>query len=506
MRGSMLETVLRLLRPTPDGEGAVTDAQLLHRYSHTRDELAFTELVRRHGPMVLGVCRRLLRDRHAAEDAFQATFLVLVRRARTVRWHDSITSWLYEVACRTARKARSRPALVPVAVEDTSMLTTLAEHDLELGEVLDDVLASLPPHYRTALLLCCEAGKTEEKAACELGCALGTVKSRLARARALLRKRLDRRGVIVPAGVAVWLSGTRSAEAVPVALLQSVVSQATAFAGGPALRTSAALLAQAVLRGSRLARIKACFYLIACAALAIIVGTYALGGFGSPSPADPPPDPVGPVQPAPERPVAVAPDGKLAATADDDGNSVRFWDLATGKQVGQFAGTPGLVEGMQFSPDGALLAVSATDTTVVIVDVRDVVAGQGSGKRKDLEGRKEGRALAPRVDQALAERVPYPRSASGPGTRGASALHSFFSSLEGGERPVPARGRRPAQRHAAVGPGTQQVLPLRQARREVQRPGGLAVIPCVFFARPASVWSERLAVSRSATERRRTEP
>src|SRR5262249_22893823 len=160
MRGSMLDTVLRHLRRTSDGGGAVTDAQLLHRYSHTRDELAFTELVRRHGPMVLGVCRRLLRDRQAAEDAFQATFLVLVRRARTVRWHDSIAGWLHEVACRTARKARSRPALVPVAIEDTSTLTTSAEHDIELGEALDDALASLPLHYRTALLLCCEAGKT----------------------------------------------------------------------------------------------------------------------------------------------------------------------------------------------------------------------------------------------------------------------------------------------------------------------------------------------------------
>jgi DNA-directed RNA polymerase specialized sigma24 family protein len=109
---TMLHEVLRLLRrATPAEQGIVSDAQLLGRYVRGHDESAFAEIVQRHGPMVRGVCRRLLADEHAAEDAFQATFLVLVRRAGSLIWQESIAGWLHEVAWRTARKARSRPVL-----------------------------------------------------------------------------------------------------------------------------------------------------------------------------------------------------------------------------------------------------------------------------------------------------------------------------------------------------------------------------------------------------------
>jgi RNA polymerase sigma factor (sigma-70 family) len=430
MRGFMLETVLGLLRQTSDGEGPVTDAQLLYRYCQRRDELAFTELVRRHGPMVLGVCRRLLRDRQAAEDAFQATFLVLVRRARSVRWHDSIAGWLHEVACRTARKARSRPALVPAAIEDISMLTTSAEQDIELGEVLDDALASLPSHYRNVLLLCCEEGKTEEQAAGDLGCALGTVKSRLARARALLRKRLERRGVVVPAGAALWLSGTRSAEAVPAELLRSVVGQGMAFAGGPALRTPAALLAQSVLRGFRLARVRACVYLIACVGLAIVGGMYALGGLGPPSLADRQTDRIGPehrttgrtvaflaekgTAESPERPLPAGvvrrlgttrfrPGGMLAyLSLSTDGKhlisigpGIALWDAETGRRVMHIPRTP-VCSGVELSSDGKRLLVneSVRDTSVL-----KVYAVPGGKVLKVIEGPRSIACFALSSDQ-----------------------------------------------------------------------------------------------------------
>jgi RNA polymerase sigma factor (sigma-70 family) len=184
---SMLREALRLLRRQVLTEDEpVTDAQLLSRYSHRHDESAFTELVRRHGTMVLGVCRRLLGSEHAAEDAFQATFLVLVRRAGALRWHESIAGWLHEVARRTARKVRSRPISLPLL--ENAMPELPPANDTDLREVLDDALASLPEHYRTPLVLCCCEGQTNEEAAQALGCALGTVKSRLARGRDLLRQ------------------------------------------------------------------------------------------------------------------------------------------------------------------------------------------------------------------------------------------------------------------------------------------------------------------------------
>lgn len=413
MRGLTLETVLRLLRRTSDGEGAATDAQLLRRYVQAHDELAFAELVGRHGPMVLAVCRRFLRDPHAVEDAFQATFLVLVRRAATVRWHDSIAGWLHEVACRTARKARSRSVPVPVPIEETTMPATAGEHDVELGEALDDALASLPPHYRSVLLLCCEAGKTEEEAAHELGCARGTVKSRLARARDLLRKRLGRRGVVVP-GVTAWLAGARSAEAVPAALVQSAVGQATACAGGPWPCTSAAILAQSVLRGARLARIKARLLLVACAALVVIGGTYALGGLGSPPPTSP-------VQPAPQRPDVA---GAGAALADADpaelplpagvarrlgstrfrpggmlaflslssdgkrlisiGPGVAVWDAETGRRIMHLPCCP-VCSGVELSHDGKRLLVNESVRDTSVLKAYEVPGGK---LQKVIEGGK----------------------------------------------------------------------------------------------------------------------
>jgi WD40 repeat protein len=238
------------------------------------------------------------------------------------------------------------------------------------------------------------------------------VKSRLARARALLRKRLDRRGVVVPAGLAAWLSGTRSAEAVPAELLRSVIGQATAFAASPGLRTSAALLAQAVLRGSRLARIRACLYLVACAALVIVGGTVALGGFGSP-PANPPPGPAGPGQPAPEGPVAVAradqappaadslelplpagvvrrlgttrfrpggmlgylsltPDGKKLISI---GPGIAVWDAETGRRLAHLPRTP-VCSGVELFRDGKRLLFNESVRDTSVLKVYEVPGGK----------------------------------------------------------------------------------------------------------------------------------
>jgi RNA polymerase sigma-70 factor (ECF subfamily) len=182
-----------------------TDRQLLERFVRRRDEEAFALLVRRHGPLVLGVCQRVLEHQQDAEDAFQATFLVLVRKARSLSRPELLANWLYGVAYRTARKARvaarrrrshegrvvTLPAGDPVAA--------LAEG--ELRAVLDEEIKRLPEKYRAPVLLCDVEGLTHEEAARRLGWPVGSMSSRLARGRELLRDRLAGRCGATPTGV-----------------------------------------------------------------------------------------------------------------------------------------------------------------------------------------------------------------------------------------------------------------------------------------------------------------
>src|SRR5262249_10537307 len=150
-----------------------TDRQLLQRFAAGHDEAAFTELVRRHAALVLGVCQRVLHHSHDAEDAFQATFLVLARKAALLRWQESGSKWLYEVACRTALKARANAARRRAherqaeAMRQPSPVAELARQ--ELRGLLDAELARLPARYRAPLLLCYLEGKTNAEAARQLG-------------------------------------------------------------------------------------------------------------------------------------------------------------------------------------------------------------------------------------------------------------------------------------------------------------------------------------------------
>jgi RNA polymerase sigma-70 factor (ECF subfamily) len=176
--------------------GGLTDGQLLERFVTRRDagaEAAFTALVQRHGPMVWGVCRRILNDPHAAADAFQATFLVLVRKAVTVRVEDSLGRWLYGVSRRVARLARAvndrRSARDGRGVEMVAEPDTDTDRS-ELLARLDEEIARLPERYRAAMVLCDLGRLSHEEAARQLGCAVGTVGSRLAQGRQRLRDRL----------------------------------------------------------------------------------------------------------------------------------------------------------------------------------------------------------------------------------------------------------------------------------------------------------------------------
>jgi RNA polymerase sigma factor (sigma-70 family) len=246
MPAGQLNAVLRQLHAAAfaPGAGGVTDAQLLERYLADRDEVAFEGLLRRHGPMVLGVCRRVLRNDADAEDAFQATFLVLVRKAASVRPRGLVGNWLYGVAYRTSMKARAmnakRRAKERAAGQSTRPPSKADPPGFDLQAVIDQEVSRLPAKYRTALVLCDLEGKTRAEAAGQLGCPDGTVATRLVKARSLLARGLTRRGVTLSAGGVALLLGRGAASAeVPAALLVSTMKTATSFAAGPAVAAGA---------------------------------------------------------------------------------------------------------------------------------------------------------------------------------------------------------------------------------------------------------------------------
>src|SRR4051812_41594555 len=213
----------------------LSDGELLERFAGRGDEAAeaaFAVLVARHGPMVLGVCRRALNDPNDVNDAFQATFLVLVRKADSVRVEGSLGRWLYGVSRRVSLRARAdaagRSAREVGGVE--SATAPPGDDDPargELGVVLDEEIGRLPEKYRHAVVLCELEGLSHDEAASQLGCAVGTVKSRLSRAREKLRSRLIRRGLAPSAGAgALALHEQTASAAVPASLAAATVGSA----------------------------------------------------------------------------------------------------------------------------------------------------------------------------------------------------------------------------------------------------------------------------------------
>ena len=234
---------------------APADGALLERFVSGDDEASFALLVQRYGALVLSVCRRVLGHEQDAEDAFQATFLVLVRKARSIRKQQAVGSWLHSVAYRIARKAKARRTRQPVAHDDVDMPAPDAAPawlNRELGAVLDEEVDRLPATYRQTFVLCYLEGKTNEQAAQQLGCPLGTVLSRLSRARERLRARLTARGLGLPAAEAATVLGERApAAVVPDALATATRKRARAVADGQrmvALPGNAGAWAEAYLR------------------------------------------------------------------------------------------------------------------------------------------------------------------------------------------------------------------------------------------------------------------
>lgn len=273
MRNGQLDNVLRYIRSlvAAGQTRELPDRELLERFVTRHDETAFAAIVERHGPLVLGICRRALQNEHYAEDACQATFLVLARKAGSIRKRQSLGCWLYGVAYRVARKLRAdlkRRAARDVTLVDLPRPDTTGEITWREGlAVLDEELTRLPMTYRSALVLCYLEGRTQDEAARELGCSLGALRGRLERARECLRTRLVRRGVGLSATLlGTALGSTQSSAAVPPTLAITTVRAAAAFARGQTLleliSAHVTTLTEGVLKAMFLTKLKVVITLV----------------------------------------------------------------------------------------------------------------------------------------------------------------------------------------------------------------------------------------------------
>jgi RNA polymerase sigma factor (sigma-70 family) len=369
--------LVQLRRITVDADSR-SDRELLERFAAGAGEDAFAELVRRHGPMVLRVCRRVLAEPADAEDAFQATFLVLARKAGAVRGRDSVAGFLYAVArniSRRARDAATRRARHEGHVHTAAPAEPPAELTArELFAALDEELGRLSEKLRAPLVLCHLEGLTRDEAARRLGCPLGTLKDRLEHGKKRLREALTRRGVSVPAALGVLLAASAAQAGLPATWAEAAVQSALAPASS---RAGATLLARAALAPPLLAR-------RALAALLLVGSAIASGvAFWPPRPRAEPDFPLPTAQPATrvDRFGDPLPDGAIVRLGTtrlahaglacyrflDGGKTIlsigsdrvlRSWDVATGRQVGEVRlevkGRMG--QAATLSPDGKTLA------------------------------------------------------------------------------------------------------------------------------------------------------
>jgi RNA polymerase sigma factor (sigma-70 family) len=418
------------------------DSYLLRQFAQTGDGEAFAALVQRHGPMVLGLARRVVDDWQTAEDVFQATFLMLARRVHTIRRPESLSCWLHGVAFRLALRARHgrrRRQERETHARRSSPPTPLDELTArELLSVLDEELQHLPVDYRAAVILCCLEGLSQEEAAKRLGCSPGAVKGRLERGRERLRRRLARRGLMLPAVLGGSLLIAESATAIPAALVQSTLSAVRTGAGAT---PAAVALVRGALQGVMANRLKA---LGATLVLLAVAGS-GLGMLSLHAPAAREAPAGGPAV-ADRRDAAPAEKGKdvhgdplppgavmrlgtlrrravgarLAVSADGKsivsvraGKGIRIWDAATG-ELRQQRELPGEEWGSaELSPDGRLLArvVLNPDYRLEIWNVpsgeklRDLtikdsgyimpVAFSADGRRVAAVGHRRGNQAAP---------------------------------------------------------------------------------------------------------------
>lgn len=394
---SEMERELRKLSRTAESERS--DAELLERFALTRDEQAFAALMDRHGRLVLNVCRRTLRQQQDAEDAFQATFLVLARRSESIRKHTALASWLYAVAHRIAMKmqkkitARRGPEVGASARHSLPPAAEAAWRELQV--LLEEELAHLPEARRLAFVLCCLEGNSKGQAARVLGWKEGTVASRVAQARKQLQRRLARRGVklsTVLCGTAL----TQQTSSVPASLAAATRQAAADFAAGTLARsasTQALITARTLLRSALVKKMLMVGALLVTAGTGafawqalqrpsmgdgqgelVFAGESGSGGAsgmkhaGETSRVDQHGDPLPPGARARLgtirfrsglRPVSavLSPDGKLIATTEH-GYVANLVDSVSGLVVREIQSLTLGGAGAAFSPDGRLLALT----------------------------------------------------------------------------------------------------------------------------------------------------
>lgn len=279
---SLMRQVRRAVLRRDDGDRS--DGQLLTSFIERNDAVAFEAIVRRHGPMVFGVCRRIVHDHHDAEDAFQATFLVLACKATSIRPREQVANWLHGVALRIALKAKSLSARRrgrEMQVIDMPEPESVPHDEWsDLQPLLDRELNGLPEIYRLPILLCDLEGKSIKEATRQLGWPQGTLAGRLARGRKLLAKRLANRGVTLSAGLlAAVVSRHTASAAVPATLMNTTVETATQIAAGQAtlaglVPAKVAILTEGALRAMLLIKLKTLAVGLLVAFLIVVAGAF----------------------------------------------------------------------------------------------------------------------------------------------------------------------------------------------------------------------------------------
>jgi RNA polymerase sigma factor (sigma-70 family) len=376
--GAPLDLLVRQLRKAvgKEADAALLDGELLKRFTDSRDEDAFAILVQRHGPMVLTVCRSILRSWHDAEDAFQATFLVLARKAASIRQAESLASWLYGVAYHVAVRARAktvrRRAREPRLEQMPSSDPLLDMTGRELQQILHEELHKLPDKYRSPLVLCYLQGKTQEEAARQLHWTKATVRGRLDRGRAQLRRRLAGRGLGATA-VTALLAQSAQAAVVPLPLVHTTVQSARLVAAGRAagvLSSSVASLMNDALKATFLARVPTMAVL--CLALALLGAS--MGALAAAWPArGPQAKPVPPAAKLPEQPrLATGKEQRVDRHGDPlpEGALQRLGTIRM--RHGRF------LYGAIFSPEGRLISIGPATSDHASVIAWDPGTGKGT--------------------------------------------------------------------------------------------------------------------------------
>jgi HlyD family secretion protein len=382
MVGRQLRTLIQL-----GAIGDLSDGQLLERFATSQGEpaeLAFSALVERHGSMVLRVCRGVLDDPHASEDAFQATFLVLVAKGRTLWVRDSLGPWLHQVAHRTARCARSNAARRKRLERAASLVRSASESQIqpeptdEIERVLLEEIDRLPERFKAPVVLCDLEGRTHEAAARALGWPIGTVKSRQSRARERLRAQLTRRGFAPSSSLAI-LALPRFGPSISAVLVNSTTTLAIRYVVTRAIaRGSAAYLAQEVIRSMTILRsAKIASILIALGAAGSGAGLIAQGPGEGPQKPEPGPQTESKPQPKPEILATPADDsvitvkpGKLELTETAAGN---LEPTSTKDLLSEIEGTTTII---MIQPEGTALKKGEIVAELDSAFLRDALVNQ----------------------------------------------------------------------------------------------------------------------------------